>query len=464
MDDKGIDDCYIIISSRFHSLGVIYDLIVKSVLNKRKVVLVDAIGSSVLDIRAESSFSIFIWKIYRGLIFKVLMYFLNVKCYQFSDFTKSIKDKYKMPPVENERLTKLFEHCATDHFVAIHGRRPTKEEEAIFNNEHNLKEFIKNYNTFIFLNAALKPKNYLFFNGRHPLLIIVDNFQKDLNYQSYRSEILSGATLDTMRIINSSVNFFDFLLFSDFVAERYLEQDKNLREQQAKNYFSRRFANEDYFIAEIAKSWDMSSKIFNNTDGVLKIAFFLSSIDEFPAFKKVDSEINYEDQETILRNVVGILDKHNMKYELLVKIHPRTVREEKLKSDLEIWKNIENSNPSVKIITHNTFSPFQILQQVDLVLASSSTLAVDATYIGKKAVSFGPNFFTNHNATWFCRSWQEFEHILLNEHRILPSENTYPFAWCMEALGDHLNYYSVKKVFGRNLYFLGTKHLKIPVI
>lgn len=120
------------------------------------------------------------------------------------------------------------------------------------------------------------------------------------------------------------------------------------------------------------------------------IAFFNSSDDEFAA-TTIGLESSFEDQVEAAHYLQKLA--REMNFRLLVRIHPRIAtlaQSERIKWDEEVFQEDEN----VHIVPSSSQqSSYQIIGQANLVIVWHSTIASEAVYLGKPAISLTRSTF-----------------------------------------------------------------------
>ena len=163
-------------------------------------------------------------------------------------------------------------------------------------------------------------------------------------------------------------------------------------------------------------------------------SFFFSSIDELPAFDRIEKEINYLDQISLVKKISEIITSEFVDYELKLKLHPRMLSEKKLKYFLRdvLSMNLKN----VEIVPFD-LNPYTLIASSDIVCASVSSVAWEATFFGKCSVIFGGTWADTHNVHHTVDTWNEFREVLKQPIAKNPT-NALKIAYYMETAGHEL--------------------------
>lgn len=277
------------------------------------------------------------------------------------------------------------------------------------------------------------------FNGRNTISRVLADVAKTRGIAVRWLEYF-GKRNALMTYISSPVDIFDLDAMSDHVLDRYRTCDDPAKDRIAEACLADRVQQGDPLLA----SWgvDFSTPRSSQRRGGRKIAaFFFSSEDEYPAFKK--SRFGLQPPNEQYRAFASICEQAIAKglhpnYTFIVKLHPRyAVEVEKLGPAQRLWADALDRARSLGIdieIADTLSSAYRIIDDADIVLSYGST-AWEATYLGKPAVLMGPNYFATHGCTHIANTITDVVAYLEEIPAAMPRENCYPYAWAWRELG-----------------------------
>ena len=331
-----------------------------------------------------------------------------------------------------KKLRNVYLRVCQDDFVFKNGRFPLREE---------LDAFQQDVDWIKFLEVSKSVKEYIVksgvtdlfvFNGRPMILRLLEVICKEEGINFHISEILGGSE-NTLTYFSSRVTFWDLHSFSLEISQYYQNAISSSNENKvnsiAENYYQRRILGKDAFL----KEWLKDTISVPIADSGKKIcSFFFSSIDELPAFNQIDKEINYLDQISLVRQISKIIRDDFKQYQFVVKVHPRMVHEKKL--SIFMRDVLELGKDGINIVPMNT-NPYELISQSDVVCASVSSIAWDATFAGKCAIIFGGSWAMAHDAHHTVDNWEEFRSIMKNP-KAKDIKGALPVAYFIETAGD----------------------------
>lgn len=334
-----------------------------------------------------------------------------------------------------DQLREVYLQVCLDHFVFVNHRFPLSKELVESKKDREWIRFISSYHTLKEYLLKDEITDLYVFNGRPMILKLLEFICRELGVRFHILEILGGKA-DTLRYLSSSVSFWNFHQFSLEISRYYNSaitlKGKEIVDTIAKNYYYRRKKGDDVYLSKWINS-TVNNSVRSNDKKIC--SFFFSSIDELPAFDKIEKEINYLDQISLVKKISEIITYEFVDYEFKLKLHPRMLTEKKLKYFLD---DVLRAKPQNVEIVPFDLNPYALIESSDIVCASVSSVVWEATFFGKCSVIFGGTWANAHDVHHTIDTWEEFREVLKQPIAKNPT-NALQVAYYIETAGHELN-------------------------
>lgn len=319
-----------------------------------------------------------------------------------------------------------------------------------------LKKYFKTQ-YIIFKNLEELYEKYKFdeihtFNGRMPSMYPAVSYARKNNIPYYIYE--RGANINKHRTICNNVPH-DFNYLKEDIKTHW-ENGTEGKEELAKKWFDDRRAGKYQALHSYTKDQikDLLPKGFDfNKEN---IAIFNSSIDEIYAFDSWKHPFAKNENEVLAKLFEHY--KNDLSKHFYLRIHPNLAKAKKNNTsqikELEIFKN-KYKNVTI-IEPDDKIDSYALIEAVDKVVVSYSTVGCEATYWGKVAIIAGKSPYEDLDCAYKANSLDELYSLIDNKTLIpKPKENTYPYGYRNQVYGEENRYY--KAISHNEGEFLGLK-------
>jgi hypothetical protein len=428
---------YLVASPYFDGIGILYDDIVISTLNRRRCYLLDVIiPFSYPAIKNFNVASFLHWRLWRRRQFASRLASSYVSWIQLGQVNKTepMMDIYEF---EKMVLSILNDHAVCNNFTE-------KQRIQLFAQTNKFNNKLRNYLTA--LKNTINQHGFdevVVFNGRNPISRLLQALCEQLSIKFTMLEY-GGSKGQSITYLRSPVDLFDMDARSEYIAELYALAPVDVREDIAIKVLRERTTN----LEPLSRVWGMTDAVPIEDKERKILSFFAASEDEYPAIKP--SKFGFPDptkQYEKFKDICLRLRQEGMgeKFTIYLKLHPRYEAEsQKLATAAKGWRTTIDYVKSIGIdlrLYPSSAAPYDLIQASDMVLSFGST-AWEATFLGVTSIMLGPNSFSTHGCCYIANSINEVIDLIRLFPKPKPIETTFPNAWAWSELGVEPRYYS----------------------
>jgi len=290
------------------------------------------------------------------------------------------------------------------------------------------KVALKSLLAFIELYNELKPKKVIVFNGRFSESFPIVSFCQSYEIPFITMEV--GATDQKYELVEN------------YLPHSIIARNKNMLLLWGS-------APDDKF--EVARKWFTDKTLGQNKDdvnyiskqvkkklppnfdkGKVNVGIFNSSEDEMKTIEEWQHDI-YDTQNDAIRLLVEhFLEKPEFQFYL--RNHPNL-------GDVDNAQTKEIDQFSFENLTvippYDQVDTYGLVEACDLIISFGSTIGVEATYFDKISIMLGKSFYSNLDAVFEPKSFNELFELIENYKNLRPKpkENTYPYAYYISKRG-----------------------------
>jgi hypothetical protein len=174
------------------------------------------------------------------------------------------------------------------------------------------------------------------------------------------------------------------------------------------------------------------------SDGRRRIVFFVSSIDEYAAVETSFEQTLFDSQRSALEWLVSWV-KHRPDTELVVRVHPRMRR---LGVRERAWWNLLGSENVTVLAAESPVDSYLLAESADRVVSFHSSMAAEATYLGKVSILVGDAAFRGLDCVYEPKTMTELEQMLVDlSLPPKPRANCLPFGYWRLMRGESFRFY-----------------------
>lgn len=311
------------------------------------------------------------------------------------------------------------------------------------------KVALKSLLAFSVLCNDLKPNEVIVFNGR---------FSETFPIVSYCKS--KGISFQTMEVGATDQKYELF--------ENNLPHSISARKKNMLNLWNKASNNK----VELAEKWFLDKTLGQNKDDFnyisqqvksklpinfdnekINISIFNSSEDEMKTIEEWHHDI-YKTQNDAIRTIVTHFLNFN-EFHFYLRNHPNLGNVNNAQTKEIAQFNFSNLTV---ISSFDSVDSYELVKSSDVVLSFGSTIGVEATYHGKISIMFGKSFYTNMDAVYEPKNFEELFKMIKNFKDLTPKskENTFPYVFYISNRGE---YFKQLKYNGKHNSFF--KNVKI---
>ncbi|WNC52878.1 MULTISPECIES: hypothetical protein [unclassified Thermosynechococcus] len=304
--------------------------------------------------------------------------------------------------------------------------------------ERYFKSAIATYVEVEKLIQYFKPSQVVTYNGRFacskPIIYLCKKYSIPVFYHE------RGATKERYYLSDKPPH--DFKAIRASIKKMWeLSQDQN-KEEIAESYFLRKIKGEG--IGWVSFTEKQIKGMVPEKSKKYRWTYYSSSDDEYiyvedsiehPIFKSQIEAIRW------LINYAAQLDD----VELVIRVHPH--KEQKSQRLRNFWNNLGGKNVSV-IPSHSPIDSYALAKNSDLIIVYSSTMGVEAAYLGKPVITIGDATYKGLDCTYEPSSLQELkDYLSLKKLEPKEAKNSLPFGYYYMLYGNLFSYYKPYSLF-----------------
>lgn len=331
----------------------------------------------------------------RNRIKNISSFFKNSKI-QFLNFDQKLKQK--LSSIDKNTLNKI-EFSVKSSFSGY-----LRTSQSVYYSRSWQKAFNK-----IFINSQLIYLYFLenlkefdeirLFNGRfcedRPCILASKKLKKkivvyDISRNKKYVEFKSSKIWDENQNLKNAKNIFF--------------KNKNFHTiRQINDFFLSKFNSLDTFEKSFTKNQIKGFTSFTNNKQKTIISIFPSSDDEqkFLFYEKESESLSQFEE---IKNLCNLLN-HDCNYSIIIRMHPnmRWMNKNEIANyhSLKLLKNVTYLEPNSKDSTYH------LISLSDYVVTFGSSVAVEATYMGKKVINIGKSYFSSFKVANFVKNHVE---------------------------------------------------------
>ena len=301
-----------------------------------------------------------------------------------------------------------------------------------------LKSAIATYLTTEKVIQKLNPKKVITYNGRYacskPIVEVCKKYSIPILYHE------RGATKERYYLSDKSPH--DFKSIKASIKQMWeLSQDEN-KEKIAESYFLKKIQGEE--IGWVSFTKKQVKGMIPGKNKKYRWTYYSSSDDEFIYVENSMEHPIFSSQTEAIQWLISYVAKLD-DVELVIRVHPH--KEQKSQRLRNFWNNLSGDNVLV-VPSHSPVDSYALAKSSDLVIVYSSTMGVEAAYLGKPVVVIGDATYRGLNCAYEPCTKENLE-TLLSRNLILPKpkENTFPFGYYYTLFGMPYIYYKPETLF-----------------
>lgn len=183
----------------------------------------------------------------------------------------------------------------------------------------------------------------------------------------------------------------------------------------------------------------------------INISIFNSSEDEMKAIEEWQHDI-YSTQNEAIRTIV----EHflpDQKIHFYLRMHPNLANLNNTQVNDAL--NLQYNNLTI-IPSSDPIDTYALIDNSDIIISFGSTVGIEATYKNKISIMLGKSFYSDMNAVFEPKSFDEVYNLIDSFYNLVPKpkENTLPYAYYVSNRGEdfkHLKYENKYNSYYRNV-------------
>ncbi len=314
------------------------------------------------------------------------------------------------PPIDNHIIEKYFYSSIQTYIGA--------------------KDIIEKYN----------PTKVITYNGRYACSKPIIDICHEKNIEILYHE--RGATQDKYQLTTYPPHNFRAIRVQ--ISELWESSTNKNRELTAENYFIRKAQGEG--INWLSFTTDQKPGMVPPKNKKYRWVYYSSSDDEYASLDdelKLDNPIfksQFDAVEWLISFVSEIKDT-----ELIIRVHPH--KQKKSHRLRKYWEDLSGNNVVV-IPSNSPIDSYALGKTSDIVITYSSTMGVEAAFLGKPVILLGDALYKGLNCVYEPQTIDELMD-LLNTRILLPKpkSNAYPYGFYFYTFGTSYKFYEAESLF-----------------
>ena len=322
----------------------------------------------------------------------------------------------------------------------------------IKNNQKNIKKFITACYTTLknieYYHKQIGFDEIYIFNGRFSVNYGAATFaiKNGIDYTVYDR----GANLNKIWYAKNNL-IHDFYYVKKEIAKHW-NSTNGEKESIAKEWFKNRRKGKFQAYSSFTKDQIKELLPKNFDTNKENIGIFNSSIDEVFAYESWQHPF-VEHDNILIKNILEHYKNDESKH-FYLRVHPNLTKAKQLNSSQirEInefktkYKNLTVIEPDDKIDT------YALIEAVDKVVTSYSTVSCEATYWSSIAILAGKALYEDLDCAYQAKTMEEVYQLIDNKNlKPKPKENSYPYGYYQAVFGKEMKYYRLEEPTVENI-------------